>query len=464
MRQRLILAFVSFTLVILVVFGLPLRGFVQDVERERLLATLERDAFILAGHAQETLNLASGESVLSVQPFLEEHDVRTGSRVIITNAAGVVVASNDPSLTIGTEFSNRPEIQRALTGAPAVGERSSRTLGEALVFVAVPVLDSDTVLGVVRFSNPRSVIDDRVRNSLLGIAAAGLFTVLAGVAVAIPVSLGLVRPIRRLTRHTDQLAKGDLSQLATTGEGPKEIRDLSRAYNTMAVRLNAMMESQRQFNGVVSHQLRTPLTALRLRLEYLAERGTGQSQEFLEALEASHDEVDRLQEIVEQMLKLSRLESGLVPIETVEVNEVLATRIDMWQPLADERNINLVVQCPPLVRCLAIGGGLEQILDNYIDNALGVSNDGDTIGISVTRVDDKVIIEVSDHGPGLDDTQKNQAFQRFWRKPGNQNTAGTGLGLAIVHQIAQASGAQAYFKDRDDGKNGLVAVVACATT
>lgn len=458
----MILAFVSFTVVILIVFGIPLRGYVQDVERERLLAVLERDAFILAGHAQETLDLAPGDDVVSVQPFLEEHDVRSGSRVVITNAEAVVVASNDPSLGIGSDFSNRPEIMRALGGSPMVGERSSRTLGEDLVFVAVPVLDTDAVLGVVRFSSPRSVIDERVRSSLLGVALAGLFTVLAGIAVAIPVSLGLVRPISRLTRHTNRLSKGELDATAPVDEGPREIRELSRAYNTMAERLGAMMQSQREFNGVVSHQLRTPLTALRLRLEFLAQHHDAESNDFGEALDAAHDEVDRLQQIIEQMLKLSRLEAGLVPQVEVDVDAILRSRIDMWQPLADEKGVRLLTECPPSIRCVAIEGGLEQIIDNYVDNALEVSSSGDIITIRVRRMDDRVLLEVIDSGPGLNDSEKSEAFQRFWRKAGTQNTAGTGLGLAIVKQIATASGAEVRFEDRADGEPGLVALVACS--
>lgn len=462
MRSRLVAAFVALTVVIIVVFGVPLRGFVEDVERERLLTTLERDAFIMAGHARETLDIANAGRLVSIQPFLEQHEGGGDARVVVTNARGIVVASNDAGLPIGTSFLNRPEIDRALQGLPQVGERSSSTLGEDLVFVAVPVLDGDEVLGVVRISDRRSRIDDRVRESLVGIAVAGIFTVLAGVALAIPVALGLARPIRRLTQHTGQLARGRLDLVADTGEGPGEVRELASAFNSMARQLNAVMESQREFNGVVSHQLRTPLTALRLRLEMLQQSSVTASAEAHEALDAARTEVDRLQEIVEQLLKLSRLESGLVPRVEVDAAWIVRSRVEMWLPLAEEKGVALTVESPVSAMCMAIDGGLDQIVDNYIDNALGVSAPGSVVDVSVSVTGTQVLVEVTDDGPGLDDTEKSEAFQRFWRKPGSQNTPGTGLGLAIVRQIATASGAEVWFSDRRDGRQGLVASVKCS--
>lgn len=302
MRARLVGSFVALTIVILVVFGIPLRSFMENVEEERLLTSLERDAFILAGHAKETLNTIAGSDLPSLEPFIADHAERTDAKVVVTNSSGIVVASNDVALSIGASFGNRPEIQQALLGEPAVGERTSSTLGEDLVFVAVPVFSGDDVLGVVRFSSPRSVVDSNVNQALLGIALAGLFTVLAGVALAIPIALRLAQPITRLKKNADAVARGEFDNRANVDEGPREIRELALAFNTMSSRLGLMMKGQREFNGAVSHQLRTPLTALRLRLEFLERNISSENREVIDAVEASQDEVDRLQEIIEQLL------------------------------------------------------------------------------------------------------------------------------------------------------------------
>ena len=462
MRRRLIAALVGVAVVILLVFGVPLTSFVAKVERERLVTAMERDAFILAGHAKETLNTTSGSVLPSLQPYLHEHSSTKGTRALVTNSTGLIVASNDPSLVVGADFSNRPEVAEALTGVPSVGERASRTLGQPLVFVAVPVLLGDEVLGVVRLSNPKSIIDRSVRDRIFGTAIAGLFTVIAAGILAIPFALGIARPITRLTRRTEKLAEGDFSVRADDSSGPPEVRELSRSFNVMAGRLGLMVENQRHFAGAVSHQLRTPLTALRLRLEQAQDALGDASPEAADAIEASRAETDRLQEMVEQLLALARIEGGTAATSTVDASTVAHSRIEMWESLASERNISFTVSAPAHAECAAIDGSLEQIIDNYIDNALGVAPDGSTIAIVVTRDAAHVYVDVVDEGPGLTAEQRGLAFERFWRGKHTENAPGTGLGLAIVRQLAVACGGTAELLARADGKSGLLARVTLA--
>ena len=459
MRRRLVLALVSVTAVMLLVFGVPLASFVAKVERERLITALERDAFILAGHAKETLNTSAGSVLPSLQPYIAEHSAQKRARVLVTNSMGLVVASNDTTLEIGANFANRPEIATALTGVPAVGERSSRTLGQRLVFVAVPVLLGDEVLGVVRFSSPQSRIDREVRDRVIGIVLAGTLTMLAAGALAIPFALGIARPITRLTRRTEKLADGDFSVRADDSSGPPELRELSRSFNVMAGRLGLMVENQKNFAGAVSHQLRTPLTALRLRLEQAQSALGDSAPEVADAIEASRAETDRLQEMVEQLLALARIEGGTAATVTVDASSIALSRIEMWESLAGERNVSFTVTAPENANCAAIDGSLEQIIDNYIDNALGVAPENSVIAVVVSRDSSHVTIDVIDEGPGLTDDQRVRAFDRFWRGQHTENAPGTGLGLAIVRQLAVASGGTTELLQRSDGKHGLVARV-----
>ena len=463
MRNRLIAALVGVAVVILLVFGVPLTSFVAKVERERLVTAMERDAFILAGHAKETLNTTSGSVLPSLQPYLYEHSSAKGSRALVTNAVGLIVASNDSTLTIGADFSNRPEVAEALTGVPSVGERASRTLGQPLVFVAVPVLLGDDVLGVVRLSNPKSLVDRAVRDRIFGTAIAGLFTIIAAAILAIPFALGIARPIARLTRRTEKLADGDFSVRADDSSGPPEVRELSRSFNVMAGRLGLMVENQRHFAGAVSHQLRTPLTALRLRLEQAQGALGDSSPEAANAIEASRAETDRLQEMVEQLLALARIEGGTAATSTVDAGEVARSRIEMWESLASEQGITFTVSTPAHAMCASMDGALEQIIDNYIDNALGVAPDGSTIALVVSRSSGHVQIDVIDEGPGLSEEQCVLAFERFWRGKHTENAPGTGLGLAIVRQLAVASGGTAELLRRTDGQRGLIARVTLAS-
>ena len=459
MRKRLAAALVAVAAIILLVFSIPLAAFVADVERERLVTELERDAFILAGHAKETLNTTEGAVLPSLQPYLAAYNSPDDPRVVIANSGGRVVASNDATIVLGTNFSNRPEVATALTGVPAVGERASRTLGEPLVFVAVPVLLGDSVLGVVRISHPRSHIDEEVRRRIVGIATAGGITLLAAAILGIPIALGIARPIERLTRRTEKLAEGDFSVRADDSSGPPEVRELSRSFNVMAGRLGLLIDGQRQFAGAVSHQLRTPLTALRLRLEQ-AQDSLGEDNPIAaEALEASRAEADRLQEMVEQLLALARIEGRTAATVTVDAVDVVRHRLEMWSPLASERGIDFTVEAPAEANCAVVDGALEQIVDNFIDNALGVAPDKSVIAISVSRESGKVFIDIADKGPGLSNDQLLLAFERFWRGKHTENAPGTGLGLAIVKQLAVASGGDAMLMQRPDGASGVVARV-----
>lgn len=443
-------ALVGVSALILAVFSVPLISFVARVERDRLVTAMERDAFTLAGHAKETLNTSEGAVLPSLEPYVAAYAGSSSAEVVVTNSTGLAIASSDPTVTVGEDYSNRPEVSNALEGQPAVGERRSQTLGENLVFVAVPVLRGDEVLGVVRLSNPRSTVDAQVRRSIVAIVLVGVLTLVAAALLAVPLALTIAGPIRRLTLRTEKLAGGDFSVRAEDDAGPPEVRELSRSFNTMAGRLGAMIEGQRQFAGAVSHQLRTPLTALRLRLEQ-AQASVEGDERLGEALEASRNEADRLQAMVEQLLALARLEGGRASTVVVDAAAVVRDRADMWAALCDEKSVTLDVVAPEVAHCAVVEGALEQVVDNYIDNALSVAPSGSTITLSVARVGGRVVVEVVDHGPGLSPEHCEAAFERFWRGPGAEQGTGTGLGLAVVRQLALASGGDAWLSPEPGG-------------
>jgi len=460
MKIRLIGALVSVAVLILLVFSIPLASFVARVERERLVTALERDAFILAGHAKETLNTTVGAVLPSLQPYVDSYSKASDARIVVTNSTGLVVSTSDAAVKFGTDFSNRVEVAGALKGAPAVGERDSKTLGERMLYVAVPVLLGDKVLGVVRLSHPKSHVDKEVQDHVMGIVAAGLITLLAAACVAIPLALTIARPISRLKTSTESLADGDFTVHADDTKGPPEVRELSRSFNAMAGRIGLMLENQQHFSGAVSHQLRTPLTALRLRLDQAQEAVGDSASPVAMALEASRVETDRLQEMIEQLLALSRLEGGSTVTVKVNASVIVRSRVAMWEPLALEHNITLKIVGLETAPCVALDGALEQIVDNYIDNALTAAPDNSTITIEVHRVHRHIHIDVIDEGPGLSEAQRGLAFERFWRGSEIENAPGTGLGLSIVRQLAVASGGVAELLPRAHGETGLIARIS----
>lgn len=455
MRLRLIAVLVGVVVLVLAVQDIPLIGHLQAVERDRVVTRLERDAFILGGRAEEALESGTAGSDTVLAGIVERYQVEEEVSVVIVDSMGSAGLGSD--FDPGEDFTNRPEIVTALTGRPTTGERESTTLGGRLFYVAVPVLSGDSVVGAVRITTPAAAVDDavaeRVRALLLVLAISLVIAVVAAWVLAWTVT----RPLARLTASTGRLAGGDLDTRADERDGPPEIRGLARAFNAMAGQIGELVERQRQFAGTASHQLRTPLTALRVRLESLADGLDGEQAVHAEAAIA---ETDRLRRMIEGLLILSRVDDTVVRPVGVDLAAAVRDRAAYWEPLADESSVRLdIVGAGSAVMVSAVPGAVEQIIDNLVDNALDVSPAGSVLRLEVRLAVGAVELHIVDEGPGLGPDDRRAAFDRFWR--GERATAGgSGLGLAIVRQLANAGGGSAELLPAASG--GIDAVVRFA--
>lgn len=463
MRLRLLAAFVGVAAVILAAQDIPLARFVRGVERDRLLASLERDAFVIGGVAESTLRDDPDEDAARLQSSVELYQARNGADVVVTDDAGVAVAVSDDADRVGDDFSNRPEIAQALDGAPVTGERFSATLGYDLAFVAVPVRSGPSVVGTVRITYPASVIDDRAGETVRGIALVALISLIGAGVAALFMASTITRPILRLQRTTERVTAGDLTARASIDEGPPEVRRLATSFNTMTDRVKELLDQQRSFAGDASHQLRTPLTALRLQLERAEDMIDHDPEGARRRIEAAGMETERLQRLVEGLLMLARAERSGAAAEQVDVGATVHERVEMWASLAVERD--LFVRAALTVptsgpTALAVPQALEQIIDNFLDNAIGIVPAGTIIELSLTESTDAdgrwVSVHVLDQGPGMTADQLEHARDRFWRAADAPHQ-GSGLGLAIVDHLARASGGMLLLANRPGG--GLDAAV-----
>jgi signal transduction histidine kinase len=291
-------------------------------------------------------------------------------------------------------------------------------------------------------------------------------SVLVATIAAIALAATVTRPIRRLRAAAAVVAGGDLDARAPTNEGPKEVRALAEAFNLMSQRTKGLIDEQRAFAGDASHQLRTPLTALRLRLDQAAEVAETDPASARRRIEAASAEADRLGHLVDGLLALARSEGRNVARAEVDLGTVSRERAESWRALAEEHGVRLVVSGIERASVLAVPGAVEQIVDNYIDNALAATPAGGTIEVSVEhgdgtspdqratatalRAGGRYTLHVRDTGVGLPDAALASAFNRFWRSPA-AHSPGSGLGLAIVAQLCRASGASASLSNRAGG-------------
>ena len=434
MRNRLLAAFLAIALAILVIQDLPLASHLQTVERDNVLLALQRDAWGIAS-AGETSLVSRDAATLGT--LASGYSAASDARVDIVDANGTVLASTKQG-ELGFDYSNRPEITAALTGTPNTGERDSDLLGGRMLYVAVPVRSGTAVAGAVRLTYPVASVDSIVQARVRNIYLTGLLTLLMAATFAFLLAGIYTRRLRRIHAATEQLASGDLSARVTeTDGGVEELRGLEQAFNLMAVRLQTLVESQQSFASDASHQLRTPLTALRLRLENAA-REAADADATERSLDAAIIEVQRLQTLIDGLLALARLEGDATRRTETTVDAVMSERRDLWTPLAEERELALSFDVPAALSVVESSDALAQVLDTYLDNAIEFAPAGSAIKVSAVPSDHHIEFHVVDNGPGMDAQARQRAFDRFWR--GRADGSGTGLGLAIAARLAQVSG------------------------
>jgi signal transduction histidine kinase len=348
-----------------------------------------------------------------------------------------------------------PDQDSALTealerGDPTTDWGSDFIWGRHLV-ITVPAKNDGEVVGAVRIVYSTSGLTHRLW--VIWGFRAGLAVAVLGVAALIGAAAArrITAPLRQLNEMASKLSDGDLTARAPV-TGPQETQTLALTLNQAGERLDTLIASQRIFVADASHQLRTPLTALRLSLDNIAD---GVDDEFVrEDVEQATAEVVRMSRLVNGLLVLARAEAKVSAAEPLPLHDIVAERLSVWRPAADERGVTIAlwgsgVDDRPSV--LASPGHLDQVLDNVLSNALEVSPDGGTITVRTAAGAREVVLSVADEGPGMSDAEKSRAFDRFWRGQGLTGRSGSGLGLAVVKQLVTDDGGTVTLTDAPGG-------------
>jgi two-component system, OmpR family, sensor kinase len=448
-RARLVLAAFYVLTAVVLALVVPLALTVERRAESDFRSAVLGDAAILAARVADFVPAArqapGGDAAASVRRLARDSARDRTRRIVIVDAAGRVVVDSAGRAEAGTAYATdaRPELRAALGGLIDTRKRASDTLGEELLLITVPVVDRGRVAGAVRVSATTEDIQAGVRESRVRLALLGLAVIAAGLVLAWLLSVPLGRQVRRLSEAATRLGRGDLAARAPE-EGPEELAALARSFNAMAGSLGGSLEAQREFVANASHQLRTPLTGMRLRLEAIRAEGGFAGEEAAKA----EADVDRLSAIVDDLLALAGASSRDATAVTVDLGQLAEEAAARWRAAAEAAGTRLEVETRGRPLACADPEDLAHALDNLVDNAIRYSAAGAEVRIEAAQRDGRSLLLVADTGPGIPREERARVFERFYRgSTGRGAGPGSGLGLPIVAALVERWGGQVRLLD-----------------
>lgn len=439
-RTRLVLAAAYLVAAVVLALEIPLALSIERrADSDFQADVLGRAALLAARISDDVAAVNQGSPDASTAALTQAVDTNVaavGERIVVTNARGRVLADSSGAAASGSGFATteRPEFAVALEeGQVDSRRRFSETAGEELLLVTVPVVDGGEVVGAVRVSASRDSVVDRVHSSWLRLAAIGLAVVAGAFVLAWILATTVSRPLRRLRDTAGQLGGGNLDARAPT-DGPAELAALGVSFNRMADALGSSMRAQRDFVANASHQLRTPLTGIKLRLEAIRADGGTAGENAARA----EEELDRLEALVDDLLALAGAATAASTGTTVDLSSVIEGAVERWQAPASEveKTVEVGRHEPALV--FADPGDLTHVVDNLVENALRYTPPGAHVTVESAAEDGRATLVVADDGPGIPEEERARVFERFYRgSNGRRLGPGTGLGLAIVAELVE---------------------------
>jgi two-component system phosphate regulon sensor histidine kinase PhoR len=369
-------------------------------------------------------------------------------RITVIDKQGKVLADSERNPASMENHGNRPEFIEAVEKGVGESTRFSKTLDYPMKYVAVRVTDGDEVIGIVRIAVPLSEVQLELRELyrvvLLGTAAA----ICIAAIIAYVMSRGISRPIRQMREVAGAVAKGHFDNKALV-KSNDELGELAQSINAMSDELKLKIERLKYLDNVrtdfvanVSHELKTPLTSIRGFVETLEDGAINDSNSARRFLAIIKKHTQRLGNIIDDLLRLSELESGGA-IEKAQLDLkglIDETVMGFGHALAVKQRKLSVETSGDYFTIRGDRDRLEQVFVNLIDNAIKYTKEGGRIKLQLTATDDSVTVTVEDNGIGIPKGDIERVFERFYRvdKAHSRELGGTGLGLSIAKHIVLA--------------------------
>ncbi len=411
----------------------------------RLLVIRPRDRLVLIDTEPEATRSFQGIRVPARRPGTVPPPTSSGSG--LTPSKGTAELLGD-KIQIGTRdfysfdqvFLNEDKTSKGVKQPYYLVFRAIANSGPNLFGLNALGRPSDVIYATIFPAPPQpDVWGDMLPNLALAGLAALLLSLIPGWWIARTIS----RPLVKLTQASEALAKGDYSYTVPV-EGGYELSRLAKSYNYMSQEVEAYQRMQRDLIGNVSHELKTPLTAILGFSQAMVDGALKRSEDFAGAAEIIHGETERMIRLVNSLLDLSKLESGQVTMAKVKLDltEILDRSVKSFAPRAEAAGIRLVRQFEEIPIFAGDPDRLRQVFNNLIENALKYTPAGGQLTVSCFYKEGYIKVSVADTGAGISAEDLGHIFERFYQanKSRSREVEGVGLGLAITREIVNAHG------------------------
>jgi signal transduction histidine kinase len=395
----------------------------------------------------EELGKAQGVAALGFND--EGHPSTALLRAISQLPEPVVVVDAGGRRLVGRDLTVPPTVARALAGRLDTGRLGARD------YVGVPVIRSGLVVGAVYLAY--HVESDPVFGTIRFVAGVWWQFLLAGACAAIIALLlarflarGMTQPLRDMAQAASGMSRGDYRQRVGV-KSRDEVGRLAEAFNAMAGEMEGLERLRRELVANVSHELKTPISAIRARLENLLD---GVERPSPEVISVMLQQSERLSRLVDQLLDLSRLESGDVPLELepVELAPLIDRVVSEVESARPGRSLEVRTDIPAdLPPVWADRERVHQVLFNLLDNAFRFTPSGGRVAVAAARHGGSCEVRVEDTGPGIPPEHLGLVFERFYRvdPSRSRDDGGTGIGLAIARSVVEAHGGRIWAESPD---------------
>ena len=363
--------------------------------------------------------------------FSEELD----SRIIVSDLNGKVIVDSKEEMK--GERLNNEAIALALLGK-SIAKQETRDNHTRVMNVATPITQRGRIVGSIFISSSLEDIYLSIKSTMQKFMILSLFSLIITGLISFIFADIIASPIEKLTDAVKKMAQGKINQKVRVA-GNDEISNLGRAFNLMTTKLEQVDKQRRDFVANVSHELRTPMSSIKILSGTLVHQKRADDKVYKEFLKDIDSEVDRLNKIIDDLLKLVDLEKENLDLDykITYVNYLINRVVMRLKPLADKKHIDLSFVERNKIQIMLDQSKIHQSLINIIGNAIKYTPEKGKVTIDLYSEQEEVIIKVKDSGIGIPKEDLPFIFDRFYRvdKARARNTGGSGLGLAITQQI-----------------------------